>query len=162
MSELSLIVISPFLGFETSAGRCPQIKSKSLNDQQEHVLAEVCKSLETLGFMYITGHGIAQETIDSAFSISAEFFSQDETEKKATSYRAPVPRGYIGTDKENFAILAGEKKPNDLVEKFRIGPFITEDGLPEVLEHDFGSQAGDTGARLLFSDVSLTGDQPNP
>ena len=54
------------------------------------------------------------------------FFRLPLDEKNLMSYRAPVPRGYSGINKENFACLSGNKAPNDIVEKFRVGPAIED------------------------------------
>lgn len=75
------------------------------------------------GFFYAVNHGVRAEAVERAMEASRRFFALPEEEKRRTArFRAPVPRGYSPLGKENFGILVGERRPNDLVEKFRIGP----------------------------------------
>ena len=55
---------------------------------------------------------------------SRAFFDRPACEKQtaAPRGRTPMPRGYIGVARESYAFLVGETRPNDLVEKFRMGP----------------------------------------
>ena len=46
----------------------------------------IWEAATTVGFFVVTGHGISQELIDSAFSAAADFFHQD-VEKKETQSR---------------------------------------------------------------------------
>ncbi len=105
--------------------------SSVLSERRAVVVSQLIHSFENLGFLYITGHGVDLELIAQLFARSEQFFSQSESEKRKCSYRAPVPRGFIGLDRENFACLAGETKPNDLVEKLRFGPMLSADALQD-------------------------------
>jgi len=89
----------------------------------EVIAKQVSRCLQTVGFLYIRNHGVDASLLREVFQASASFFDQPESVKRQCSYRAPVPRGYVGLDKENFAKLIGQQRPNDLVEKLRFGPF---------------------------------------
>jgi isopenicillin N synthase-like dioxygenase len=97
---------------------------ETVRNKEEVLLAQqINDSFESIGFLILKNHGVPVQTIESVRIAAKTFFIHTSDEiKRQCSYRAPVPRGYSGNCKENFAILAGEKKPNDLVEKFRMGP----------------------------------------
>lgn len=113
----------------------------------EKVADQIQRAFEEAGVLQIVNHGIPLEVFDSVMREAKVFFHQSEEEKNRVSYRAPVPRGYSGCSKENFACLAGERRPNDLVEKFRVGPF----DLPSDPDHpDYFYYHQDDRAKALF------------
>lgn len=86
-----------------------------------------CKAItETLirdSIISVTGHTIPAYLIESAFEKSKEFFYHTEEFKESCISRDKARRGYSKNKSENFAALIDERnKPNDLVEKYRIGP----------------------------------------
>ena len=101
-----------------------------------HALGEACR---TIGFFYITGHGIAPATVAATFAAARRFFAQPLDTKQALSItRSPHNRGYVALEGERL----DEAKPGDLKEAFNIGLDLAADH-PEVI------------ARLPFRGVNL-------
>lgn len=79
-----------------------------------------------------------QEAINNnAVESLLEFFRSPKDAKERAMSKDRARRGYSPSDTENFATLVGEKKGNDHVEKFRVGPEIDEE--LKVLHHDYFS-----------------------
>lgn len=71
-----------------------RIFSEDVNDrcQVAQEIAQVCK---TVGFMYITNHGIAQDLIDDIFETSRKYHAQSlEVKKREYIYNDEKLRGY--------------------------------------------------------------------
>lgn len=100
--------------------------SKECNSK-ENVIENVVNSLSSLGFVLITGHGISSELLQKVSQQSYLFYSQTNEQKKLFYSKDKARRGYSPIDSENFVSLAGERKPNDLVEKIRFGPELIID-----------------------------------
>jgi isopenicillin N synthase-like dioxygenase len=66
----------------------------------------------------------SQAIIFNAFQAAEQFFALPLEIKLNTVSLDKARRGYSPIVSENFSCLIGESKPNDLVEKFRIGPEI--------------------------------------
>ena len=117
MNDVEWIDISPFT---TPTANCSEADRIT-------VAQDVARALSTKGFVHLTGHGIPQTLIESAFAITGSFFSgTDETKKQACS-KDRARRGYSPCHAENFASLLGTMNaPNDSVEKFRCGPMVDE------------------------------------
>lgn len=91
------------------------------------------------------------------------FFTSPLSEKLQTISKDRARRGYAPASTENFASLVGERgKPNDLVEKFRIGPEIlleTKDqntsyfSCKEAKVHFFPNDW--SGTDVAFRDLAL-------
>jgi len=96
---------------------------------------KIANALSRDGFIQISNHGIPPESvIINAFIASRSFFNQDLSVKMKAIHLDKARRGYAAISTENFATLVGEAgKPNDTVEKFRIGPLnansITEESI---------------------------------
>jgi isopenicillin N synthase-like dioxygenase len=122
---------------------------------QRELVTNLNAMFSKVGFVYITGAGalLPPSLIADAQAISRAFFSLPADEKRQSAYRAPVPRGYSGVNKENFGCLNGKVTPNDLVEKFRCGPFERPAGDPYYHTKDaemmfFGNQFPATPAAM--------------
>jgi isopenicillin N synthase-like dioxygenase len=104
-------------------------------------LGEACR---TIGFFYVTGHGIAPAAVAASFAAARRFFAQPLDRKQALSItRSPHNRGYVAFEGERL----DETKPGDLKEAFNIGLDLADDH-PEVL------------ARRPFRGVNLWPDLP--
>ena len=85
------------------------------------------KALSTNGFIQICNHNIDESVILNAVQSSKEFFSLNHDQKMLHESKDKARRGYSPISSENFASLAGaSNKPNDTVEKYRIGPIVSE------------------------------------
>lgn len=98
-----------------------------LDPEDLHELQRVAEAVNSAfrrhGFLLLKNHGVATAQILHMRETARRFFLETPAElKRACAFRAPVPRAYSGTAKENFAILACQQRPNDLVEKYRMGP----------------------------------------
>lgn len=91
---------------------------------------KIVNTLSRDGFIQISNHGIDEEIITNIFNSSNSFFNQSTSEKMKAVHMDKARRGYAAISTENFATLVGESgKPNDTVEKFRIGPLNEEESL---------------------------------
>ncbi|RYH14039.1 isopenicillin N synthase family oxygenase, partial [archaeon] len=91
--------------------------------------AEELQTLKTqimLNGYFIIHHKLPNSTPAKAFQCSKIFFSQNQETKEQTYSLDRARRGYSSVQTDNFASLSGFKKPNDIVEKFRIGPIETD------------------------------------
>ena len=101
------------------------------DDLVRHATEEIILSLSGSGFMQVKGHGIDETLLDSCFEESSRFFLQPMEKKLAACSKDKARRGYSPSLSENFASLIGKSgEPNDIVEKFRIGPFV-EDSIDD-------------------------------
>ena len=108
-SQLPLIDISPFAGSDQHA--------------KIAVSQRVEKACEQSGFLLITGHGIADDLLKSAFAISTEFFAlPSATKQRWEPTDAKTPRGYQRFASRNLAATYGMQTPPDLREQFFLGP----------------------------------------
>lgn len=84
-------------------------------------------SLQRNGFVQIYDHGIEQAVLFEAANESKLFFDKSYNDKKLTITKDKARRGYSPSSSENFASLIGQANiPNDQVEKYRIGPMVSE------------------------------------
>lgn len=117
MNDVELVDISPF----TSSTATPTEAAKIA------VAQDVTRALSTKGFVHLIGHGISEELIESAFSITGEFFTGTDDSKQEACSKYRAKRGYSPCHSENFASLLGMMHtPNDSVEKFRCGPMVDD------------------------------------
>ncbi|WP_222130005.1 isopenicillin N synthase family dioxygenase [Bordetella genomosp. 13] len=95
---------------------------------QRQVAAQVSAACEQVGFLVITGHGVAQATIDTLYDESKAFFALPEEEKlrvekpAGTNPKGFTPQGKKTVGKDRDAML----KPS-LLESFAIGPLDVSD-----------------------------------
>lgn len=88
-----------------------------------NMLSLFCNALKSNGCILLVNHGVDESTIDIAVKASEYFFSNSLEYKMSKCSKDKARRGYSPLFTENFASLIGESnKPNDYVEKFRIGP----------------------------------------
>eukprot|EP01031_Cornospumella_fuschlensis_P028665 gene28665-34607_t len=95
----------------------------------DHIgLADRAKELQLLksqlvstGY-FVVRHKLPDSTLMEAFRSCQAFFSQRREDKERAYSLDRARRGYSSVQTDNFASLSGFKKPNDIVEKFRIGP----------------------------------------
>ncbi|KAF0715226.1 Aste57867_3501 [Aphanomyces stellatus] len=103
----------------------PFLVADATDADRARVVDEVSRAFETLGFLLISHHGVDASVWEGVHMAAGNFFGQpDQVKRTCFVNRAPVPRGYSASGKENFAILSltNQSKPNDLVEKYRMGP----------------------------------------
>lgn len=64
------------------------------------VAAEIGRACETVGFLYLAGHGVAQSLIDRIFAASKQFFDQSPAERMRTAATLEHWRGYVPSKRE--------------------------------------------------------------
>mgnify|MGYP001415178722 CR=1 FL=1 len=84
--------------------------------------AEIDAACRSIGFLVISGHGVAAETVAAIRTASATFFALPDAEKRAVSVSADVYRGFIPIESETLSLSLDEPAPADLKEVFNIGP----------------------------------------
>jgi len=87
----------------------------------QEVVRQIARACETIGFLVITGHGIAADLQARVFAVCREFFDLPE-EEKLRYYTVPGTYfGYNPVGAERVAYSRGEKTPPDLKANFTLG-----------------------------------------
>jgi isopenicillin N synthase-like dioxygenase len=131
---IPIIDISPFLTGDGVAKR--------------RVAEVVDKACSDIGFLLVSGHGVAGELVDRMRLVSRVFFDQPLEAKMR--YRMPPDRyrGYVSLGHEALAYSLDEQTPPDLKESFSIGPV----GTPDDAYHRAATPAN-FFARNMWPDV---------
>jgi len=142
--------------------------------EREAALAELRQVARSLGFFYLTGHGIPQERIDGILALSRRFFALPEADKlEIQMVRSPQFRGYnragaeytrgqrdwreqvdFGTDRP-----ALEVGPGDPAWKRLTGPNLYPPSLPELKPavEAWLADVTDVGIRVLKAFAAALG-----
>jgi len=112
-SPVPIIDISPFFGAD-EAGR-------------RKVAQAVDEACATIGFIVVTGHGVAASLIDDMRAVSRQFFDEPVEQKRKLKMPADRYRGYIALGNEALANSLDEETPPDIKESFSIGPVDAPD-----------------------------------
>lgn len=110
---------------------------ESANASRRRALAgEVDSVCRATGFLAVSGHGVAQDVVDAAWSKARAFFELPPEQKQRA--RAPYPGypyGYLGPELEALARSRDVDAPPDLKESFNGGPARAPEGVsdPEAL-----------------------------
>jgi len=87
------------------------------------IAQQLLHQLHSDGFAFVRGTGISCTVCSCALEQSKAFLNDaPEAVRRSCLAQDRARRGYSPSNTENFASLLGEKGPNDLVRKFRIGP----------------------------------------
>lgn len=114
---------------------------------KKRVADQVGWACENIGFLVIENHGVSQELIDRAFSVSRRFFDLPMEQKERLKPADGVaPRGYHAFATRNLARTLGQVTPPDLREQFFIGP------LARPAARFLDGPAGVPGAAVFYSD----------
>lgn len=92
-----VIDISPFVTEASS--------SQAARDQVADQVADACRNI---GFLVITNHGIASDTIAQAFEAAKDYFDQPSEVKKRVAMTPQYPYGY-----ESAEILSNSRQKDD-------------------------------------------------
>ena len=132
LTDVPVIDISPFL-VGTAAGKAS-------------VAQAVGSACREIGFLVITGHGVADQLVRDVEVQSRRFFDLSLAEKMKVVRPSPgIARGYIPLEGESVARSRGEAAPGDLNESFMIGAI----DVPADAYH-FGPAAGNHFASNLW------------
>lgn len=107
--EIPTIDIAPFLAGDAGG--------------KEEVAAEVASAARSIGFVVLTGHGIPQSLLETAFTKGFEFFDLPDDEKAKWHPSGPAKqRGYHGLATRGLSATLGKDAPKDLRESLFLGP----------------------------------------
>ncbi|NQW10330.1 MAG: isopenicillin N synthase family oxygenase [Alphaproteobacteria bacterium] len=96
---------------------------------KQRVADDVAWACENIGFLVISNHGVPQDLIDRAFSVSRDFFDLPAEDKSRFKPADGVaPRGYHALETLNLARTLGQVTPPDLREQFYVGPLAPRTG----------------------------------
>ena len=115
----------------------PYCQSTKPDARRQDCASKLYAQLQKDGFALICGTGIDQRVCHQVLKACHDFLQlADEDVRRSCLAVDRARRGYSPMNGENFASLLGEKGPNDLVRKFRIGP---PNLLNEIDAYDDGS-----------------------
>jgi isopenicillin N synthase-like dioxygenase len=90
--------------------------------ERARVAADLDRAASTVGFMQVTGHGIADEVLAGLTDAMDGFFSLPMWQKKALRPASPeFNRGYTPPRAERLSLSLGVDSPADLFEAFDVG-----------------------------------------
>jgi isopenicillin N synthase-like dioxygenase len=95
------------------------------DEDRADVLEAVRRSCEDVGFMVITGHGVAQDLIDAMYDASQAFYAQPQEVKLAARPETGDP--FIGFAPIGSRVYRRDEQAPNLVEMFHINRFDTTD-----------------------------------
>lgn len=105
------------------------VRDETSLDEQRRCSAALIQQLEKDGFCYVRGTGVDPELCRRVLAATNCFLQvADEKVRRSCLAKDRARRGYSPMCTENFASLIGQRGPNDLVRKFRVGPVATEGG----------------------------------
>ena len=96
-------------------------------EQQKAVAKEVADACASLGFLIVSGHGVADSLIDGMREVSFAYFDRPVAEKLKLRMPPDRYRGYISLGSEALAYSLDEETPPDFKESFSIGPIDPPD-----------------------------------
>ena len=112
-ADIPIIDISPLAGDHAAAARTTG--------------EALCRAFETVGFAYISEHGMSESVIDAAFTQSRAFFESPDADKRSLAIN-DAHRGYIPLRESQLVDsgLGSSTRPN-LSESF----FVLYDAIPD-------------------------------
>ncbi|EJF62419.1 Clavaminate synthase-like protein [Dichomitus squalens LYAD-421 SS1] len=112
-----------FATISEDAFRIPIIDFSKYRDaataaEKERTAEEVVRGFTDVGFVYLSNHGIPQETVQQAFQKSAEFFKLPIEKKSELAWRDPrANRGFVQVGRERVTQSADADEIKQLREK---------------------------------------------
>lgn len=108
MNAVPVIDIAPFLGADATGRKA--------------VVDQLARAAEEIGFFTITGHGVANGTMDVLYARAHEFFALPQAEKQRVAPPSPdYGRGYKAIGFEALAAGNAADTPPDLKEYWHFG-----------------------------------------
>ena len=72
------------------------------DDEYKKVGEELFKAFETIGFVFITGHGVSKEVVDKSMETSKDFFDLPLDSKNQILRDPEIQQGYVAVGQELF------------------------------------------------------------
>jgi isopenicillin N synthase-like dioxygenase len=115
--------------------------NSAISDAKRECFLKLNNTLQTDGFALVTGTGVSSTLCNNALKAAKAFLHEaDESVRRSCLTKDRARRGYSPSCTENFASLIGQRGPNDLVKKFRIGPEEEEnDESNEITQNKLSS-----------------------
>ncbi|KAJ3281748.1 hypothetical protein HK104_011304 [Borealophlyctis nickersoniae] len=108
--------------------------SNSNTPEREKVVDQILEAVSTVGFFYLSNHGIPQQNVDAMFDLSSRFFALPREIKSKYAYDQSTNAGWGLTERERLNFLESSL---DFKEAFNMrkanGMSGNEDTLPPVL-----------------------------
>jgi isopenicillin N synthase-like dioxygenase len=96
--------------------------------EREKLVADLGHACRDIGFLVITGHGVAPDLMARVDASSRSFFQLPVEQKQALKRpKDDQVRGYSAVGDEGLSYSLGKKAPGDLKESFSIGPIDPPD-----------------------------------
>ncbi|KAG3192408.1 hypothetical protein PC128_g10549 [Phytophthora cactorum] len=111
----------------------PFVNGSSSSKARDAVVNQVADACRSIGFLIITNHGIASDTIAQAFEAAKDYFNQPSDIKKRVPMTLDYPYGYESAEiLSNSIEKDGGKTLPDLKETFQVcvGPDGREPNVP--------------------------------
>jgi len=131
----------------------------------ETVGNELRLAFSKIGFVYLSGHGIAESEIEDAMKVSKEFFELEEDKKYSVSRPSPLARdGWVAPGRETF-IENNAANVHEFREAFDINGFNEDARFPTNIPEfktnlmDLAKRTVELSERLLKC-ISLTLGRP--
>lgn len=124
----------------------------SLSCGQIALIQALTAALDSNGYLHIYSDIIQEKLVAEVVDASREFFGAPIEQKLLAVSKDKARRGYSPINTENFASLIGQSAPNDIVEKFRIGPVVSSEDK-ELDSEYYGTKSG----RIYFFENSWSG-----
>ena len=113
------------------------------------VATAVGQACTDIGFLVISGHGVAADLVACTYEVSRRFFALPAAQKARLARPAPdIIRGYSGVGDEGLSYTLGDAAPPDLKESLTIGPIPGSQDDPY-----YGSAAGNHFVPNLWPDT---------
>ncbi|XP_073256487.1 uncharacterized protein [Porites lutea] len=128
----------PIVNFEALSLKHEQVPDRD-DPTVKELARQMVKHFSTVGFVYITNHGLTLEKVDAAFSAVDRFFTlESDVKRKYKKGEKASQNGWDALERES--VNRREKTPGDLKECFDIKDFLEDDFLwpvevPNFKEH---------------------------
>ena len=113
--------------------------------RRDEVVAAIRQACEDVGFLVITGHGVAADLVRRVDAASRRLFALPLAEKMAWARQANNLRGYVPLSSSTLALAHDEVTPPDLSELYTVSRF--DDSAAAIRA---GSRDGQNEARAAF------------
>ncbi len=91
--------------------------------QRDQVVDVIRRACEDVGFLVITGHGVADEVVQRIDSVSRAFFSMPEEEKLTYAGAPGIYRGFTPSQASALALSREDESLPDLCELYTVNRF---------------------------------------
>jgi isopenicillin N synthase-like dioxygenase len=91
--------------------------------QRQSIARKIESACSEIGFFIVMGHGVPDDIVNAAWSITNKYFNLPIEDKRAIPMTTDYPYGYSGLEEETLTKSRSEESAPDLKESFCIGPY---------------------------------------